>query len=387
MKPELMSPVGNWSMLKAAIDAGADAIYFGFKGLNMRAAAKNFTLKDLTKIGKIDEVRKYLCLNTITFDNEIGNVRKVLDAAKENVDAIICWDMANMQEALKRGFEIHLSTQASVANSEAAKFYKGLGVKRLNLARELNLKQVSEISRVIDTEVFVHGAMCVSLSGRCFISQEMFKKSANRGECLQPCRREYLLKDVETGDELKIGRQYVMSPKDLCTLPFLKKIINSGVKALKIEGRNRSPEYVKVVTEVYREALDNPKINIDYLLEKLSSVYNRKFSSGFYLGLPTAEDWTDAYGSAATKRKVEVGRIVKYYPKIKVAAIEILTKDLNIGDDILIIGDETGVVELKIKEMEINNKKVKKVKKGEDVAVKIGKEVKRGDMVYKWVEV
>jgi len=384
-KPELMSPVGNWTMLKAAIDGGADAIYFGIKGFNMREAAKNFTIKDLLKIGRIKKIKKYLCLNTVVYDNEIEKIKKVLDKAKSNVDAIICWDLAIVNEALKRGFEVHLSTQASVSNSKAAKFYKKIGVKRINLARELTLKQVKEVSKIMDTEVFVHGAMCVSLSGRCFISQDMFGESANRGECLQPCRREYLIKDVETGDELALGRKYVMSPKDLCTLPFLNKIIKSGVKALKIEGRNRSPEYVKIVTSVYREAIDNPKGDVNKLIKKLETVYNRGFSNGFYLGLPNVEDWSDVYGSAATKRKLEIGRVTKYYPKIKVVAVEILTKDLKVDDEILIIGDETGVVEEKVREMEINHKKIEKVKKGQEVAIKINKKVRKGDMVYKWV--
>ena len=375
---ELISPAGDWISLRAAIEAGADAIYFGIKEFSMRS--KNFKLSELKEITKEchkNKVKAYLTLNTIVYEEELKQINQILKQVKAaKIDAIHAWDMAIIKEAIKLKIPVHLSTQASVSNSEAAKFYKKLGVQRIILARECNLKQIKEISKIIDTEVFIHGAMCVSVSGRCFLSQFEFNKSANRGECLQPCRREYIIEDEE-GKKLKVGENYVLSPKDLCTLPFIDKLKKSGVKGFKIEGRNRSPEYVKTVTEVYRDALDGKKVDV----KKLKTVYNRGFSSGFYLGKPMPKDFTDKYGSKATKKKVYIGKIVKVYKKINVAEVKVEAHGLEIGDDLMIQGEKTGVKSQELKSMEINHKKVRNVKKGL-AGVKFEFEVRKNDMVY-----
>jgi putative protease len=267
-KPELLSPVQDLVSLKAAIDAGCDAVYFGVKGLNMRAGAKNFDTKDIKKIVSIahkNKVRAYLALNVIVYDDELAKVKKILGEAKKNkIDAVICWDLSVLELCNRLKIPIHLSTQASVTNLESLRsYYKKFKIKRAVLARELSLEQIKGIIKKIkknklkvEIETFVHGAMCVSVSGRCFLSQEVFNKSANRGECLQPCRRKYIIKDSEEKHEFLIGEDYVLSPKDLCTIEILDKLVDAGIDSFKIEGRNRSAEYVKVVTEVYRQAID-----------------------------------------------------------------------------------------------------------------------------------
>jgi putative protease len=385
-KPELLSPVQDFVSLQAAISAGADAVYFGLKDFSMRAKAKNFTLAELKRVVSLchkANIKAYLALNTIIYENELSKIKKILKKVKEaKVDAIHAWDMAVVKEALKLKIPVHLSTQASVSNSEAAKSYKKLGIKRIILARECSLKQIKEIKKNVkglEIETFVHGAMCVSISGRCFLSQEIFKKSANRGECLQPCRRKYLIKDVEEGHELELGRDYIMSPKDLCALPFIDKLIKAGVDALKIEGRNRSPEYVKEVTEAYRKAIDS---GYDVsLLEKVKRVYNRGFSSGFYLGLPTNDDWTKLYGSKAKQKKVYVGIVKHFYKKIKVAEVKVESNGLKVGDKLMIQGNKTGVFSQKLRSMEVNHKKIDKIKKGL-VGVKFDKVVRANDKVF-----
>jgi len=320
---ELLSPAGDWISLRAAAEAGCDAVYFGVKSLNMRASAKNFSVSELPKITKFcqnKKIKAYLVVNTIIYEKELNKVRKILAKAKKSeVDAVICWDMSVVKLAKKIGLDVHLSTQASVSNSEAAKFYKNAGVKRIILARECSLKDIKDIRKNagVEIEVFVHGAMCVSLSGRCFLSQEIFQKSANRGECLQPCRRKYLVKDVEEGHCLELGQDYIMSPKDLCALPFLDKILKTKVDALKIEGRTRSPEYVKVTTECYRQSINSisakkfSKQLVKKLMKKLSTVYNRGFSSGFFRGLPTNDDFAHVYGNKAERKKVYIGKVEK----------------------------------------------------------------------------
>ena len=268
MKPELIAPIGNWPMLRAAIKAKADAIYFGVKQLNMRMTAQNFELSELKKVVAEchkNKVKAYLCLNTIVYDNEIEKLKKILlEAKKVKVDAIICWDLSVLKEANKLKIPIHLSTQASVSNYDSAEYYyKKFNVKRITLARELTLEQIREIIKKIkknklklEIECFIHGAMCLSISGRCFLSQEIFNKSANRGLCLQPCRRKYIVYEPEDKYKLALGEDFILSPKDLCTLPFIDKLIEVGINAFKIEGRNRSPEYVKTTVECYREAID-----------------------------------------------------------------------------------------------------------------------------------
>lgn len=269
MKPELIAPAGDWISLRAATQAKADAVYFGVKELNLRLGAKNFLVKDIKKV--IEQchkrnVKAYLTLNTIVYDNEINKLRNILKEAKQaNIDAVIAWDFSVVKECEKLNLPIHLSTQASISNFESLFFLKNKikNLKRIVLARELSLEQIQSIIKEIrnkkldiEIETFVHGAMCVSVSGRCFLSQEIFRKSANRGECLQPCRREYIILEPEDKYRLKLGKNYILSPKDLCALPFIDKLIKAGINAFKIEGRNRSPEYVKTVTECYREAID-----------------------------------------------------------------------------------------------------------------------------------
>lgn len=294
-KPELLAPVQDYVSLSAAIENGADAVFFGVKGFNMRAGAKNFEVKDLPKITKIAHKRRvkvYLAINTIIYEEELKKIEKILTAVKKaKIDAIICWDHAVIQIAKKLGMEIHISTQASIANSQAAEFYRKLGAKRVVLARECTLEQIKKIKKhtKAELEIFIHGAMCVSVSGRCFLSQYLYGKSANRGECLQPCRRKYLIKQVDGGKELELGEDYVLSPKDLNTINFIEKILDIGVDCLKIEGRNRSPEYVATVTKAYRTIIDfvysekkkGKKFNEELtklkndLSEKLETVYHR----------------------------------------------------------------------------------------------------------------
>lgn len=393
-RPEILAPVGNEEMLRAAIDAGADAIYFGIKGMNMRANSKNFTLSNLKRIVKIchsNNVKAYLTVNTIIYEDEIHRIKKILDKAKEaKVDGIICWDMAVIREAKKLGLEIHISTQASISNSEAANHFKRLGAKRFVLAREVTLKELKKIRKNTDLkiEIFAHGAMCVSVSGRCFLSEHLYGKSANRGECIQPCRREYLVKDPETKKELKLGNNYIMSPKDLCTLPFLEKLY-AYADSLKIEGRGRSPEYVKKVVEAYKEALEliqkkkyDDKVK-KRLMDKVKQVYNRDFSPGFYMGRPI-EEFTDAYGSKSTKKKTYLGIVKNYYKKPKAAEIKIEAKELNKGDHILIIGPTTGVLEQEISSIQEHGKETSKAKKGSSAGIVTKKLVRKNDKVYVW---
>lgn len=390
---ELLSPVGDFASLRAAVENKADAVYFGLKQLNMRAAAKNFSLNEMKKVVDYchkNKVKAYLTLNTIIYDNKIKKAEQILKKAKQaKVDAIIAWDLAILQLCKKLKLKIHLSTQANVTNSETIKFYNKLGVKRINLARELSLEQIKKLKKQnIEIECFAHGALCVSISGRCFLSQSLYNKSANRGECLQPCRREYEIKDIETGFKLKLGNNYVLSPKDLCALPFLDKLIKAKIDALKIEGRNRSPEYVAIVTKVYREAIDSyykkryNKNLVNKLLKELKTVYNRGFSTNFYLGIPDKKTFTDDYGSKATKKKVYLGYVKNFYKKIKVAEIKIESNSVKVGDDLLIIGNKTGVKQEKVKSMEINHRKVSSAKKGQRVAVKLKNVIRENDKIY-----
>ena len=393
MKPELLSPIQDFVSLEAAIQAKTDAVYFGIKGMNMRASAKNFSLKELDKVVKLchkNKVKAYLAINTIVYDAELDKIKEILKKAnKAKIDAIIAWDFSVISEANKLNLPIHISTQASISNFEAIKILKKKFKKfeRVILARELSLEQIKSIIKKlkkekinVEIETFVHGAMCVSVSGRCFLSQEIFGKSANRGECLQPCRRKYLIKDVEEKHELELGEDYVLSPKDLCTLPFLDKLIKAGISCFKIEGRNRSPEYVKVVTDVYREAIDNPKADKKKLLEKLKTVYNRGFSSGFYMGKPI-DEWSKTYGSKATKKKIYVGIVKNFYNKVKVAEVRIESHGIKVGDIIMIQGNKTGVVEQRIKSMQKEHKSIKQIKKG-FVGIKLDKIVRENDKVF-----
>ncbi|MFA5141624.1 MAG: U32 family peptidase [Candidatus Woesearchaeota archaeon] len=394
-KCELLAPAGNREMLVAAIDAGCDSVYFGVKSFNMRVNAGNFSVSELPDVVKYchaHKVKAYLTLNSIIYDNELAELDTVLKAAKSaKIDAIICWDMSVLRLAQKYKLDVHLSTQASVSNFEAVEYYAKLGVKRIILARELSLSQIKSITDQIikrklnvSIETFVHGAMCVAVSGRCFTSQFLFKRSANRGDCLQPCRRAYKVTDMETGGEVKLDNNYVMSAKDLCALPFIDKLKDAGISAFKIEGRCRSPEYVKVVISAYRKAIDNAlsEVQKKELIAKLKSVYNRKFSSGFYLGLPTNDDFTDIYGSAATYVKEYIGYVCNFYSKINVAEVNIESNGLKVGDHLMIIGPTTGVKEQKLSSIEINHHKIKSAKKGRHIAVKLNFLARINDKVF-----
>jgi len=392
-KPELLCPAGSFPSLIAAVENGADAVYLGLQEFSMRALAHNFKLSDLKKVREIcntrglnkRKVKIYLTLNTIIYDNEIKKIENIIKKVKKDklADAIICWDLSVIELSKKYKIPFHISTQASIANSESAKFYEKLGAERAVLARELNISQIKQISKTIKTEVFIHGAMCVSVSGRCFTSQFLFNKSANRGECLQPCRRAYTIRD-EDNNELVLENNKVMSPKDLCVLPFIEKLKKAGITAFKIEGRNRSPEYVSVVTRVYRKALDKSltKEEIKESLEELKKVYNRGFSSGFYLGMPTSDDFSSSETGEQKESKKLVGRIEKYWPKAHAVSLKMLAGSLSVGNEIYIIGKQTGIKKMKVESLEFDNKPTKEAKKGQEVGMKLHFEAKKGDEVY-----
>lgn len=384
-KYELLAPAGNFPMLVSAINAGADAVYFGLKEFSMRSSAKNFTINDLDKIEKIckpKKVKRYLTINTIIYNNELQKLEETIKKIKGKIDAIICWDFSVINLCKKHKIPFHISTQASISNTESAKFYKKLGAKRVILARELNLKQIKEISKHAETECFIHGAMCMAVSGRCFTSQFLFNKSANRGKCLHPCRRSYIVKDKQEGYELEVENDKIFSAKDLCTLPFIEKLKSAGIKSFKIEGRNRDPRYVETVVRIYRKALDKKlnKKEIEESLKELKKVYNKGFSSGFYLGVPTSDDFAKIEHSAATEKKHFVGKITHYYKNIGVATIKLVSK-LKIGDEIVIIGKTTGLKKSKIKYMEMKNKSIKSAKKKDEIGIKLPL-VRKNDEVY-----
>ena len=389
-KYELLAPAGSFPNLIAAVRAGADAIYFGLKEFSMRANAKNFTINDLEKIREIcntqgkdkRKVKMYLTLNTIIYDKELGKIEKIIKQIKGKVDAVICWDLSVIQLCKKYKIPFHISTQASISNIESAKFYKKLGADRIILARELNLKQIKKISKIIPVETFIHGAMCVSISGRCLTSQFLFNKSANRGECIHPCRRSYIIKDKQEGYELELENDKVLSAKDLCTLPFIEKLKQAGIKAFKIEGRNRDPRYVETVVRVYRKALDKKltKPELNQSISELNSIYNKEFSSGFYLGLPTSDDFAKTEHSSATHSKHFIGKITHYFPHMKVAAIK-LAAQLKIGDNICVTGNTTGIINSLVERIEIKHKSVSKANAGDEIGIKLPL-VRRNDEVY-----
>ena len=386
-KYELMAPAGKFPMLVTAVNAGADAVYFGINDFSMRSGTRNFSINDLNKIKTIckpKKVKMYLTLNTIVYDNEINKLEKIIKKIKGKINAIICWDFAVIQLCKKYKIPFFISTQASVSNTESAKFYKKLGAKRIVLARELNITQIKKISQIPGSEIecFCHGAMCVSISGRCLTSQFLFNKSANKGECLHPCRRSYIVKDIQEGYELKLNNNKIMSAKDLCTLPFIEELKNAEIKIFKIEGRNRDPRYVDAVTKIYRKALDKKltKKEIKNFMNELNKVYNKGFSSGFYLGLPTADDFSKVEHSQAKEKKHFVGKVTHYYKKIKVATIK-LVSELKKGDKIVIIGKTTGIKKSKIKRIEIKKKEVIKGIKEEEIGIKLPL-VRKNDEVY-----
>ena len=405
---EIMAPVGSYESLMAAIQGGANSVYFGIGNLNMRSrSSKNFTIDDLVKISNIckeNNVRTYITLNTVIYDHELAAMREIVDAAKQNnISAIIASDQSVIQYASSIGMEIHMSTQTNITNIEAVKYYSQFADVMVT-ARELKIDQVKAITtavakqnicgpsgKPVQIEVFAHGALCMAVSGKCYLSLDNLNSSANRGACLQQCRRKYLVTDKETGEQLEIDNEYIMSPKDLNTVAILDKILDAGVRVLKLEGRGRSPEYVKTVASVYREAVDYwfegkfTQENIDRWNEKLGTVYNRGFWEGYYMGRRFGE-WTKDYGNQATKRKVYIGKITNYFGKIGVAEIKIETHDLKVGDEIKILGETTGVYEDIVKEIRLELDPVEAVKKGDICSLKTSELVRRGDKLYKVIK-
>ncbi len=405
---DLMAPAGSYESLMAAISAGANSVYFGIEQLNMRSrSSANFTTEDLQKIVAIcreNGVRTYLTVNTVIYDSDLGMMKKVIDSAYENgVTAIIASDIAAIEYARSIGQEVHISTQQNVSNIEAVRFFSRYA-DVVVLARELTLEQTGEITRLIreenirgpkgepvEIEIFAHGALCMAVSGKCYMSLHQYNYSANRGACLQSCRRKYIVTDKETGDELEIDNEYIMSPKDLCTIGFIDKIIDAGVSVLKIEGRGRSPEYVKVVVECYNEAI-NAALEGSYRpeavagwKERLATVFNRGFWDGYYLGARLGE-WSGNYGSKATKRKIFVASVMNYFNRIKVADFQMMCHDLNVGDEIMIIGPTTGVVESKVEEIRLDDESIGKAVQGDRISIPLAGKVRTNDKVYKVVE-
>lgn len=397
-KPELLAPVGNKEMLIAAVTSGANAVYLGLDKLNMRAKAKNFTLDNLAETVnycKQHNVDTHLTLNSIVFNNELSMLDEILtEVKKAKVDLVICWDFAVINKCIQHNIPFCISTQASISNVESAKFYKNLGAKRIVLARECTLDMVKEIRKEVDVEIetFVHGAMCVAISGRCFLSHHVFNKSANRGECVQPCRRNYKIIDNDQGFSFELGNDYVMSPKDICTVEFIDLLIDAGIDAFKIEGRKRSPEYIAKVVSVYRKAIDDYFANNltnekkIYYKEELNKVYNRGFSNGFYLGLPDANDFATTYGSTASTRKEYVGKVINYFKKSNVIHAAIEAGTLKAGDSIYISGETTGIVEMKIDNLLIDGVEINEVKQGDKPTFVSTAAVRERDKIYKIVQ-
>ncbi len=390
--PELLAPAGNWSCLRAALDAGCDAVYFGTESLNMRSGAENFARADLPAIRKLCSqhgVKAYLALNTIVYSGELAAAEQLLACARDHVDGVICWDPAVVELARQHGVPIHISTQASVANVRAAMFYKRLGARRIVAARECSLEEVAAIRREaeVEVEVFVHGAMCVSVSGRCFLSQFTDGKSGNRGECRQHCRREYrILADDDTA-EFRLGPSYLLSAKDLCTIPFIDVLLDAGLDGFKIEGRNRPPEYVHTVVGTYRKAMDawasgrlDDARKTKWIAE-CRTVFNRDFSEGFYMGRPIGE-MTTRTGSQATLRKDYVGKVTNYFKQAKVAEIDIRDYGVEVGDRLLIDGPTSGAVIFDVRELRQNKKPTMKAGRG-TTTVPLQRRVRTNDRVYR----
>jgi U32 family peptidase len=405
---EIMAPAGSYESLMAAIQGGADSVYFGAGQLNMRSkSSQNFTLSDIEKIAKIckeHNVRSYLTLNSIIYDQELDEMKSVIEVAKKSeITAIIASDLSVITFAHSIKMEVHISTQCNITNLSAVRFFSQFADVMVT-ARELNLNQVAEITKgiereqikgpsgnLVSIEVFAHGALCMAVSGKCYLSLDNYNYSANRGACLQLCRRPYLVTDLDGKTELSIDNKYIMSPKDLKTIGFIDKILDAGVKVLKIEGRGRSPEYVKTVTQCYKEASLAYASNqiseeaIENWNTRLATVYNRGFWDGYYLGKKLGE-WSEKYGSQATQHKVYVGKITNYFAKINVAEIKIEAETLSTGDNILIIGESTGVYEDTVSEIRFNLNPVEKVEKGVLCSIATKSLVRRNDKLYKIIE-
>ncbi|MBE6175966.1 MAG: U32 family peptidase [Rikenellaceae bacterium] len=404
---EIMAPVGSYESLNAAIAAGADSVYFGVEQLNMRAASSvNFTLDDLAEIVRTAHaagVKTYLTVNIVIYDDEMEVMRRIIDRAKaEGIDAIIATDLAAILYARQVGIEVHISTQSNISNITAVKFFSQWA-DVVVLARELSLEQIAAISRqiadehicgpageLVKIEMFAHGAMCMSMSGKCYLSEHESHNSANRGACRQICRRKYTITDKDSGQQLDIDGQYVLSPKDLCTIDFLDTFINAGVRVLKIEGRARGGEYVKRVVEAYNEALmllergEFSPESVAPLKERLRTVFNRDFWGGYYAA-KTMVEHSQHYGSSATLKKVYMGKVTNYFKRIGVAEVLVEACELNEGDALLFMGEKSGVVEQSAEGIMVCEKPATVAKQGEYVSLKTVQEVRRGDKVYKEV--
>lgn len=402
---EIMAPAGSWESLAAAIQAGANSVYFGVEKLNMRSkSSSNFTMDDLRKIVTIckeNNIKSYLTVNTILYDNDINLMREIIQVAKEaGITAVIASDVAAMMYANTVGVEVHLSTQLNITNVESLKFYAGFS-DVVVLARELNMEQVADLHRqiinekivgrkgeLIQIEMFCHGALCMAVSGKCYLSLHEKNLSANRGECNQICRRAYSVKDKESEIELEIDNEYIMSPKDLKTIGFMNKMLDSGVRVLKIEGRARGPEYVKTVVSCYREAVEAyidgtfTEDKIEGWNRRLSKVFNRGFWNGYYLGQRLGE-WSSNYGSEATHKKMYIGKVTNYFAKVGVAEILVEAQYLRVGDELLITGETTGAYESRADELRVELKPVQQAVKGEYLSLKTTEIVRRNDKVYK----
>ena len=411
---EIMAPAGNFECLTAAIQGGADSVYFGVGRLNMRShSANNFTPEDLPEVVRICReagVKSYMTLNIVLYPEDLDPMREALDAAKAaGVDAIIASDMAAIMYCRQIGLEVHISTQLSISNVEALRFYAQFA-DVVVLARELNLDQVKEIYDAIESEnicgpsgnrvrieMFAHGALCMAISGKCYLSLHAYGASANRGSCFQICRRGYEVTDLETGNQLEVDNKYIMSPKDLCTIEFMQRIIDSGVKVFKIEGRARSAEYVKRCAQCYRKAAD-AVCDGNYTSEMaselkaaLAEVFNRGFWDGYYQGAFLGQ-WSDVYGSQSTRRKVYVGKVTNWFDRIGVVEFSVETRPLKVGDNVMVIGATTGVVEFTVEDMRVNLKPAQTAPKGIrcSVAVDPGicpdRRLRRGDKLFVWEE-
>ena len=401
---EIMAPAGNFECLHAAIQGGANSVYFGIGRLNMRShSANNFAAEDLKEVCRIcreNGVRSYLTLNITLYNEDLEDMRQALRlAAEAGIDAVIVSDMAAIAYARSLGLEVHISTQLSISNSESLRFYAQFA-DVVVLARELTLFQVKEIKRIIDEEhicgpsgkpvrieLFCHGALCMAVSGKCYLSLHEYNASANRGSCYQVCRRGYEVTDLETGSQLVVDNKYIMSPRDLCTIEFMDRIIDAGVTVFKIEGRARSSEYVKTVTQAYREAADavlagsyTPEFAAG-LKARLETVFNRGFWDGYYLGAKMGQ-WSEVYGNRATRRKTYVGKITNYFEKIGVAEILIETGSISVGDTIVISGPTTGVYEGVVPEIRVDLKPVEKTVKGELCSIPVPQKLRRSDKVF-----
>ncbi|OIQ31013.1 MAG: collagenase [Bacteroidetes bacterium MedPE-SWsnd-G2] len=407
-KIELMAPAGNFESLQAALDNGADSVYFGVEQLNMRARASiNFTLDDLEEISarcKAKGVRTYLTLNTIVYDHDLSIVKTLVKRAKEaDITAVIAMDQAVIGIARELDVEVHISTQINITNIETVKFY-AMFADTMVLSRELSLRQVSKITeqiekdqikgpsgKLVEIEIFGHGALCMAVSGKCYMSLHSSNSSANRGACKQNCRKKYTVIDQETGFEMELDNEYIMSPKDLCTIDFLDQVADAGIKVLKIEGRGRAPEYVARVIKSYRDAIDslengtyNKDKVIGWMLE-LEKVYNRGFWNGYYLGQRLGE-WSKGSGSHATQKKVYIGKGQHFFPKAKIGEFKIEAYDLTLGDTILVTGPTTGAKEMVVNEMMVNDLKHDKGTKGDSVTIPLEFRIRPSDKLYKIVE-